>query len=318
MNGFTQLRARQTSWGLCLHPQSGPWLTEGKLTRVKVGRLTRVRESELLGLIKVEKNDRLYQSSISPCVHRTMQCSEGQQTTVGKQEGIVYSIFGLINPLNQRVFHVGCTEHAQPQLDSLPQLVAEQINELAPAAPQIVILQTVESRPQVCCVKWQKRFRRDLLTSDWKSHEAIASAFTNPKRARRALGEKVSSDAESQAKFHAFDRKNPELFEEMLQRARSFREEGRDICGVDLIICEIRYKPANPNRTDRFKIPNFLQPFYARKLQMVDPSLCGLFEVHPCGADDLVLEDGRTWREFAREHADSIRFVGSSLMEDEQ
>jgi excisionase family DNA binding protein len=31
------------------------WLTEGKLTRVKVGRLTRVRESELLGLVKVDK-----------------------------------------------------------------------------------------------------------------------------------------------------------------------------------------------------------------------------------------------------------------------
>jgi excisionase family DNA binding protein len=32
------------------------WLTEGKLTRVKIGRLTRVRESELLGLITVKKN----------------------------------------------------------------------------------------------------------------------------------------------------------------------------------------------------------------------------------------------------------------------
>jgi hypothetical protein len=230
----------------------------------------------------------------------------------------MYSIFGLINPLNQRVFHVGFTEHARPQLDGLPKLIAEQINELAPAAPQIVILQTVESRPQVCCVKWQKRFRRDLLTSDWKNQEAIASAFTNPKRARRALGEEVSSDAEIQAKFHAFDRKNPELFEEMLRRARSFRDQGRDICGVDLLVCEIRYASTSTRRIDRFKIPNYLQPFYARKLQMADPSLCGLFVMHPSVADSLVLEDGRTWRDFAREHADSIRFEGNSLMEDEQ
>jgi excisionase family DNA binding protein len=31
------------------------WLTEGKLTRVKIGRLTRIRESELLALIKPEQ-----------------------------------------------------------------------------------------------------------------------------------------------------------------------------------------------------------------------------------------------------------------------
>jgi excisionase family DNA binding protein len=31
------------------------WLTQRKLTRVKIGRLTRVRESELLALIKPEQ-----------------------------------------------------------------------------------------------------------------------------------------------------------------------------------------------------------------------------------------------------------------------
>jgi excisionase family DNA binding protein len=31
------------------------WLTQGKLQRIKVGRLTRVRESELLALIKPEQ-----------------------------------------------------------------------------------------------------------------------------------------------------------------------------------------------------------------------------------------------------------------------
>lgn len=288
------------------------WLTEGKLTRVKVGRLTRVRESELLGLIKVTKNDWAGQGLSAS---RSFQ---GQQPTGREKEGIMYSIFGLINPSNQRVFHVGLSEHGQPQLDSVPDLVAKQIKELAPAVPQIVILQTVESRPEVSCVKWQKRFRRDLLTSDWKQNDVIANAFTNPKRARRILGEEVSSDAKIQARFHTFERKNPEVFEEMLQRARSLRDEGRDIFGVDLIICEIRYKWANTNRIDRFKIPNFLQPFYARKLQMVDPTLCGLFVMHPCVADALVLEDGRSWRDFAREHSDSVRFEGSNMKENEQ
>lgn len=32
-------------------------LTQGKLTRVKIGRLTRVRESELLALIKTEQKE---------------------------------------------------------------------------------------------------------------------------------------------------------------------------------------------------------------------------------------------------------------------
>lgn len=31
------------------------WLTKGRLTRIKIGRLTRVRESELLALIKPEQ-----------------------------------------------------------------------------------------------------------------------------------------------------------------------------------------------------------------------------------------------------------------------
>lgn len=230
----------------------------------------------------------------------------------------MYSIFGVIDPLSHRVFHVGCTEDAQPQLKGLPEMVASRIKDLAPATPQIVVLQTVESHPDVCCVKWQKRFRRDLLTSDWKLYEGIASVFTNPKRARRALGEDVPSDAEIQAKFHQFDRKNPDLFDEMLKLALSFRDEGRNTVGVDLIVCQIRYKSTGTNRVDRFKIPNDLQPFYARKLQMIDPSLCGLFVMHSCPADDLVLEDGRSWRDFAREHSDSIRYTGPNGTEDSQ
>lgn len=35
------------------------WLTQGKLHRVKIGRLTRVRESELLALIKLENKQEI-------------------------------------------------------------------------------------------------------------------------------------------------------------------------------------------------------------------------------------------------------------------
>jgi hypothetical protein len=72
------------------------------------------------------------------------------------------------------------------------------------------------------------------------------------------------------------------------------------------------------NHVDGFKIPNAFQSFYARKLQMVDPSLCGLFVMHHSVADGLVLDDGRIWRDFAREHSDSVRYEGCSTEENAQ
>lgn len=294
------------------------WLTKGKLSRVKVGRLTRVRESELLGLVTVDKALGSFPHGLVVRGAGNQLCGEQQTATAGKGERAMYSVFGLIDPNNHRVFYVGCTRDAEPQLTDLPGAAADRVNALVPALPQVVILQAVDSRPEVCRVKWSLRFRRDIVTSDWKRHAGIANAFTNPKRARRALGEEVPSDADIQAEFHARERKNPALFEEMLRRARAFRDEGRDTCGVDLIVCEIRYRSSATNRVDGFSIPNSLQPFYARKLQMIDPSLCGLFVMHYCPADNLVLEDGRSWRDFAREHSDSVRYEGCSTEENAQ
>jgi hypothetical protein len=185
-----------------------------------------------------------------------------------------------------------------------------------PAIPQVVVLQTVDAHPQVEWVKWSKRFRRDLLTSDWKRYAGIANAFTNSTRTKRVLGEEDSSYT-AQAKFHEFDRQNPDVFEEMLRRARALLAEGRTITGVDVLVNEIRYESADTNRTDGFKICNNHRAFYARKLQMVDPSLCGLFVMRESMADDLVLENGRTWRDFAIEHADVIRFAGQEGAEEE-
>jgi hypothetical protein len=235
--------------------------------------------------------------------------------TKGKE--VIYSIFGLIDPRSRRVFHVGYTESDQPQLNGLPEVVADRITELAPAAPQIVLLQTVNFRPEVCLVKWSMRFRRDLLTVDWRGHAGIASAFTNPKRTRRALGEAIPSDTEIQINFHEFDRKNPQVFEEMLGRARGLRDEGFEVCGIDLITSEMRYKSGDTNLNDGVRIPNSFKAFHARKLQMVDPSLCGLFVIHHSVADSLVLENGQTWRDFAREHADLIRFEGPKDTEED-
>jgi hypothetical protein len=223
---------------------------------------------------------------------------------IGEEMHIIY---GLIDPQNMRVFHVGCTPDQKPQFDGLPPVVAHHIAEMAPSAPCIVIFREVDAHPQVEWVKWSKRFRRDILTNDWATCEAIAESFTNPKKARRLLGEEIASTAELHPKFHAFDRKNPEVFEEMLSRARAFRDDGHKTCGVDLLACEIRYGSGDTTRAEGFKIPNNFQAFYARKLQMDDPSLCGLFATNPSVADELVLDDGRSWKDFAREHSEAIR-----------
>jgi hypothetical protein len=116
--------------------------------------------------------------------------------------------------------------------------------------------------------------------------------------------------------FIRFERQNSEVFEEMLRRARAIRDEGRKPA-IDVLANEIRWQGLDTNRTDGFKIGNCHRPFYARKLQMVDPSLCGLFSMGESVADDLVLEDGRSWREFAKEHLDDLRFAAAEGREEE-
>ncbi|MGD1023194.1 MAG: hypothetical protein ABR880_10465 [Candidatus Sulfotelmatobacter sp.] len=230
---------------------------------------------------------------------------------------MMYFIYGLIDPSTMRVFHVGCARDPNPTLNVLPAPAACKVAEIAPATPQMVILQAAEAHPQVEWVKWCKRFRRDLVTSDWGRYESIANAFTNSNRAKRALGEQVPSDASYQAKFHEFDRQNRKAFDEMLRIARALRAEGRKVSSIDVIVNEIRWEGPDTNHTDGFKISNSFRAFYARKLQMVDLSLCGLFAMRESMADDLVLEDGRSWREFAREHSDDLRFAGPEGTDEE-
>ncbi len=221
------------------------------------------------------------------------------------------SIFGLIDPGNKRIFHIGCAQGdptAQPI--SLPAAVARRVAEMAPTHPSLVILRTVEAHPQVEWVKWSKRFRRDIVTNDWEQYESIAKAFQNSKRAKRVLGEEIPSDGTNQARFHQFDRENPSVFEEMLRKARGLRAEGRNISGVEVLANDIRYEGADTEHSDGYKFNNNFKAYYARKLLMTDSTLCGLFVVRVCVSDDLVLDDGRSWRDFAREHSDVIRFAG--------
>lgn len=229
----------------------------------------------------------------------------------------MHTIFGLIDPRTKRVFHVGCAADLENRREALPEAVALKVAEIAPDVPHIVVLQSVERRPLAEWVKWCKRFRRDVVTRDWEMHTALVDAFTNSNRLKRALGYDVPSDAEYQRKFHEFDRENPEVFEEMLRLARRLKAEGRLIYGIDSITTDMRWAEADTNRTDGFKINDSHRAFYARKLQMVDPTLCGFFSLRESCADELVLNDGRTWRDFAKQHSDELRFAEVSEEDNE-
>jgi len=227
-----------------------------------------------------------------------------------------FIVFGLVDPRTHRVFHVGCSRNLSA-IGCFPEPVAAKVAEIAPDTPQIVVLQVVDAHPQVTWGKWSKRFRRDLLTNDWERYEGIANAFQNSNRTKRVLGEEIPSDAAHYTEFHAFDQKHPEVFEELLRRARQYRAEGRKISSVYEIINDVRYKSTESNGAGGFKIGNNNSAFYARKLQMDDPSLCGLFATSPSMADELVLPDGRSWREFAKLHSGEIRFAGPDGTEED-
>ncbi|MFZ0915022.1 MAG: hypothetical protein WBQ76_13905 [Candidatus Korobacteraceae bacterium] len=229
----------------------------------------------------------------------------------------MYSIFGLIDPRTKRVFHVGCAKDPAKQLDCLPRPAADKVAELNPEGPQIVILQTAESKLLSTWVKWSKRFRRDLVTKDWEQYRALSDAFTNSNRLKRALGQEVPSESAYHEKFHEFDRRNPEVFAEILRTARRLKTEGREAFGMDAIINEIRWDGPDTNHTDRFKINDSHRAFYARKLQMVDHTLCGLFAMRESFADDLVLDDGQSWRDFVNEHSGELRFAEPSETDEE-
>jgi hypothetical protein len=248
------------------------------------------------------------------CGERTGTAKEGLELLT--EETMIHDIFGFIDPRTKRIFHVGCQTTQNTASKALPKAVEERCKELD-YCQGVVIFQTVDSAPLFAWVKWSKRFRRDLVTTDWKEFSSQADALTNSNRVHRAMGLDVPTDVILHERFHEFDQQNPELFKAMLRTAQNMKSEGRRIFGVSAIIEEMRYSSSGTHQTDQFKINASNAAFYARKLQMVDPSLCGLFAMRTSTADDLVLEDGRNWQDFAVEHASKLRFVAPSDADEE-
>jgi hypothetical protein len=242
----------------------------------------------------------------------------------------MFDIFGFIDPRTLRVFHVGCRNTPDHELwggpsscipkDSkqppLPTVVEDRCAGLG-YKHGLVLLQSVDSAPLFAWVKWSLRFRRDLITTDWKKFTDETGLLVNSLRLRRALGQDIPTDARLQEDFFAFHNENGPLFESLLQGARSLKASGRKLFGIAAIFEEIRWYGPDTNKTDEFKINDHHGPFYARLLQMSDPTLCGLFAMRESVADDLILPDGRSWRDFAREHKTELRYVETPDLEDD-
>jgi hypothetical protein len=233
-----------------------------------------------------------------------------------------HEIFGFIDPRTNRVFHVGCRKFTEasglgyPRLNApLPRAVGERCRELG-YEQQIVILQTVEAAPKFAWVKWSLRFRENLLTDDWKSHTKPLSLLVNSNKLRRALGLEVPDNANLEEQFWTFHNANLEIIDAVVARLRELKDSGQSGFGINAVIEELRWEGEDTNRTSRYKIKASNCPFYARLAQMVDESLCGFVEMSESVADGMTLPDGRKWLDFAKDHAEVLRYVPDADVED--
>jgi hypothetical protein len=171
-------------------------------------------------------------------------------------------------------------------------------------------LQTVDDHPEVHWVKWSVRCRRTLTDKKAIDHP-FAKYFKNPLRLRCVLGdedfERLSAD--ENARFLKFHQDNLHLLDWLVQAALAKKAEGRNEYSVGQLLGDARWGDTETDRgTDRFKINARWVSFYSRAVQMVEPRLVGFFRVRASVADGLVWMDGRTWQQFASEHADEIQW----------
>lgn len=107
------------------------------------------------------------------------------------------------------------------------------------------------------------------------------------------------------ARFYAYQKANPRVADWFLTAARSLqREQHRSRYAISALTEQIRWniKMGIIKTEDGFRISNDLRALYARLVLVRDPSLIGLFTLKPSIADDLLVIDGRSWAEFAKEH----------------
>jgi hypothetical protein len=209
-----------------------------------------------------------------------------------------FHIYGVLT--GQEVTFIGCTKGAIPST--------------------AVQLQTVSDHPEANWVKWCRRFRRTLKDRRGVDHP-LAEYFTNQSRIKRLLGDETvtRSEAEKCNEFLAFHLKNPHVLADMMTEARAEKASGRTVYSADAHLSAVRWNLAldTEHQDDTFKINSVWAAWYSRLIQMVYPDLIGFFRLRHALADGLVV-DGRSWRAFAKEHADELHYESFESLPDSE
>lgn len=87
-------------------------------------------------------------------------------------------------------------------------------------------------------------------------------------------------------RFEEFHARNPSVYEQIVQDARTWKAAGGTKIGIDLFIARIRWAGVvdNPVAGD-FRINARSVPYYARLVMAQEPDLAGLFEIRESEAD---------------------------------
>lgn len=199
-----------------------------------------------------------------------------------------FRIYAIVK--GQEVTFIGCTKGDVP--------------------PGAIKLQTVTEHPKANWVKWCVRFRRTLKDRCGVGHP-LAEMFTNQFRIKRLLDANavMRSEADNCKKFLAFHSRNPHVLAEMIKQARAEKAAGRSAYAIEASVCSIRWSSdldiEHPD--DSPKMQNGWAAWYSRLIQMECSDLIGFFRLNHALADGLVVH-GRSWRSFAKEHADELHY----------
>lgn len=217
--------------------------------------------------------------------------SEPRDTTPGFLQSHIYATVARGSSGAFEVVFIGCTTGAIPDT--------------------AVLLQTVSDHPKANWVKWCVRFRRTLKDTTGLKHP-LAEYFTNQSRVKRLLGDEAftRSEAETCAEFLDFHGNNHEVFNDMVAQARAEKAAGRDVYAIEAHVSKVRWDSDTPTNREEgaLKIDARWCAWYSRLIQMRCPDLIGFFRLKHSLADGLI-ENGRSWRDFAKEHADELRYA---------
>jgi len=199
-----------------------------------------------------------------------------------------FHIYGIVTA--QEVTFIGCTKGEVPRGS--------------------IKLQTVSDHPEANWVKWCQRFRRALKDRRGVEHP-LAELFTNSSRIKRLLDVEavMRSEAEKCKEFLAFHSRNPLVLADMIKEARAEKAAGRTVYAVEAHLSSVRWNPDldTEHEDGTFKIDSGWGSWYSRLIQMDCPDLVGFFRLKVALADGLVVE-GRSWRDFAKEHSDELDY----------